>query len=632
MGAKLSHDKEELWNLKDWKTFRVNQLSLINGLEGKALEAKGDLEETIEKIKKEWKEPPRPQVQDLTEGLWKERVKSITRLREKWAKITPQQFVICVNMLGKDVADYLTLLSVPINYKDWWRVPVLQENGVIEKVEWKSMKWLQRSRYDQAETLNVMPANFPEDHETENIRWDRRKTGCYLLRKPQVKMSIHWTGVTRLIQPKSVHDQVRIIQALFYCGMDSECFNTVVSKCILNNAWNRVKTDHRVILVLDFVFLLLLAANSACMIYFSKGPPEWIIYPTYFFIIRAFWMTMVMFITHVWELGKMDGFYAVITKWNIAMLIVEVTNAINLGSLFFWGEKTVQPNGLCDPRNHDKTDQQCPLVLHPVKYALAIGLKWIHFIFELLNTDGLGHSVLPAFKAVTGTDALAFMVFLMIVVFGTVQTYWALPIAEHLPKEGRSVFALVFMKVFRLELLGDFDIAELEGEDPQINGTWKNNTLTGNIVDATESPLFHDAVMIIVLFASVVVTVLSMNVAIGVVSTAYSTNKANSNQLYCHYQAGYVFKLLLRHAVAARVFGKCCIKEEDIEEEGYFVGFDERWFMDSNDLDEEFDVLQSTIEQNRHKLDRIDQMLDDSADRADTKAASKHRRKIKNRR
>merc|ERR1712008_24280 len=104
--------------------------------------------------------------------------------------------------------------------------------------------------------------------------------------------------------------------------------------------------------------------------------------------------------------------------------------------------------------------------------------------------------------------------------------YWALPISQHLPKDGTgiSVFELVFMKIFRLELLGDFDIPNLEGTHPVINGNWTGDRLRAEIGDPKESPLFHDAIMIIVLFASGGVTVLLMNVAIGVVSTAYSTN------------------------------------------------------------------------------------------------------------
>jgi len=335
---------------------------------------------------------------------------------------------------------------------------------------------------------------------------------------------------------------------------------------------------------------------------------------------------------------------------NIAMVIVEVTNAINLGKLFLWagGEgHNVRPDEPCDPADHTAS-QQCPLVLNPRMYAMAIGLKWIHFIFELLNTEGFGHSVLPAFKAVTGKDAMAFMLFLMIIVFGTVQTYWALPISQHLPKDGTgiSVFELVFMKIFRLELLGDFDIPNLEGTHPVINGNWTGDRLRAEIGDPKESPLFHDAIMIIVLFASGVVTVLLMNVAIGVVSTAYSTNKHSANQLYCHFQAGYVFKLLLIRALfekwcpkilaclqnlSDRVFWcECCkrARQSDVST-GYFIGFDGRWFMDSNDIDEDFEELQGTISENWHKLDKIHGLLKNGSQDLDIKniASLKPKRK-----
>mmetsp|Transcript_43989 Transcript_43989/g.84466 ORF Transcript_43989/g.84466 Transcript_43989/m.84466 type:complete len:630 (-) Transcript_43989:256-2145(-) len=624
-------DEGEAYVEQDWRKFPFHELSSNPVLEKWALNQRSRLKDKVEEAK-----PENLSIDsrlDPREKQLAKRLDPIKALNKEWHKITAQRFVICVNMLGKDVADYLTLLSIPIQNSDW--------------MDFDCMKWLRRARYDQAETLQVLPTNFPPENFSEPVyHWKRGKTPCcYLLRRPQVKMSIHWTAVKALVKPKDIHDQVRIIQALFYCGMDSECFNTVVSKCILENAWRKVSGWHTLDLILDFVFLALLAANSASMIYFKQGPPEWLFWPTILFIARAAMNTVVMFVSHWVELGCMDGFYAVMTKWNIAMLLVEVTNAINLGNMFIWGKHTIKPDMTCDPMDHDKGNgthpgtQECPLVLHPVKFALAVGLKWIHFIFELMNTKGLGHSVLPAFKAVTGTDALAFMVFLMIIVFGTVQTYWALPIREHLPKDGRSVFALVFMKVFRLELLGDFDISELEGEDPVLKGNWSGDHLSGHIEEAKESELFHDAVMIIVLFASVVVTVLSMNVAIGVVSTAYSNNKANSNQLYCHFQSGYAFKLLLRraavHTISPRLY-HCIFRDDGAnqddaqqEEDGYFIGFDERWFMDSNDLDEEFELLQETISQNRQKLDNIASKL---ASGETTDKAAKSRAKNKKRR
>lgn len=70
-------------------------------------------------------------------------------------------------------------------------------------------------------------------------------------------MTIHWTGVKHLICPDNVHDQVRIVQALFYCGTDSECYNTVVSKCILRFAWEKIKWNYNITVFIDFWFLFL---------------------------------------------------------------------------------------------------------------------------------------------------------------------------------------------------------------------------------------------------------------------------------------------------------------------------------------------------------------------------------------
>lgn len=355
------------------------------------------------------------------------------------------------------------------------------------------------------------------------------------------------------------------------------------------------------------------------MIYETKTPPQSVLWVTRAFIIRAFLKMFIVPLTPLVELGCMDGLYAITTKWNIILFMVELFNACALVPLFLYGNHTIQPDQDCNPLKEEDS-KTCPLILFPVKYALAIALKWIHFVFQLLATEHLGKSVLPAVEAVTGTDAVAFMVFLMLVVLGTVQTYWALPIAENLPKTGRSVFQQVFFRVFRLELLGDFEISELEGKDPRLEGTVNGTKLTGHFVDAKESQLFHDAIIIIVLFACVGVTVLMMNVAIGVVTTAYSENKANSNQLYCNTQAFFSFRFLLQRAAVAqlsrRVFPKFVrdgwhklfphrnpIDEENGTHDGYFIGFDGREFLDQNELTEDLEVLQDMITQNGHVLD-----------------------------
>merc|ERR1719223_1700885 len=137
------------------------------------------------------------------------------------------------------------------------------------------MDWLGDARYDQAESLHMKPFKFPSNHSQSGKDWDwtGTKACCYVCRNPQVKMTFHWTGVKKLIRPEKTEDQVRIIQALFYCGMDSECFNTVVSKCILDVAWQKVKWNHRLCLALDGAFLACLAANSAYMIYGRWAPP-----------------------------------------------------------------------------------------------------------------------------------------------------------------------------------------------------------------------------------------------------------------------------------------------------------------------------------------------------------------------
>lgn len=50
-------------------------------------------------------------------------------------------------------------------------------------------------------------------------------------------------------------------------------------------------------------------------------------------------------------------------------------------------------------------------------------------------------------------------------------------------------------------------------------------------------------------------------------------------------------------------------------EDGYFIGFDGREFLDQNELTGDLDELQDTIIQNRHMLDGMDGMKSTKAGR-----------------
>mmetsp|Transcript_96285 Transcript_96285/g.185649 ORF Transcript_96285/g.185649 Transcript_96285/m.185649 type:complete len:139 (+) Transcript_96285:2-418(+) len=118
------------------------------------------------------------------------------------------------------------------------------------------------------------------------------------------------------------------------------------------------------------------------------------------------------------------------------------------------------------------------------------------------------------------------------------------------------------------------------------------------------------------------VSILIMNVAIGVVSEAYEYNKTNANQIWCHYRASYTTKLLMRRFFWERVCPPLkhlfsCFSDASIDagdwDQGFYIGCHEFWFMDANDTEETLqDVIkeQHTITEVIERLEKITQKKD----------------------
>jgi len=187
---------------------------------------------------------------------------------------------------------------------------------------------------------------------------------------------------------------------------------------------------------------------------------------------------------------------------------------------------------------------------------MVVGGRWFYFILSLMCTSHFGKYVFPAWHAMTRPASLAFISFLFMVVIAALQTYLTFPIKENDPISGSAWLA--FMKVFKFALLGDFDVWELEGVDAVVEGNMSHRGgVNAEIDDGKPSEVYNDGVMIFAMIITVTVSILSMNVAIGLVSSLYEEAKANANQIYSHFKAGYLFKMMTQRYFVSR-FWDCC--------------------------------------------------------------------------
>merc|ERR1719329_1233252 len=116
---------------------------------------------------------------------------------------------------------------------------------------------------------------------------------------------------------------------------------------------------------------------------------------------------------------------------------------------------------------------------YPYLFAFAIMFRWWDFIMTFLcfHMYGMGLVVMPALHAISTRESLLYLLVSVMAVMGCWQAYWSLPVqptweANERNGNGHELETFnqiaTFLRVFRLVLLADFDMQELEGVDPVV--------------------------------------------------------------------------------------------------------------------------------------------------------------------
>ena len=156
--------------------------------------------------------------------------------------------------------------------------------------------------------------------------------------------------------------------------------------------------------------------------------------------------------------------------------------------------------------------------------AVFSAAAWLRLLYSLRGETWMGPSLLPILSAVK--DTFAFFLLMVICIASAAHAYYNLQLRE----EPTPTYAAL-MQVVRLGVFGDFDLFEFEGLDPTYrlkdDGNDNESQNEWEPIDPSPGP---DYVYVHVLFymTGVGITVLLMNVLIGVLSSNYQRYEAQS--------------------------------------------------------------------------------------------------------
>jgi hypothetical protein len=162
--------------------------------------------------------------------------------------------------------------------------------------------------------------------------------------------------------------------------------------------------------------------------------------------------------------------------------------------------------------------------------ALWFATLWLRVVYSLRVVEAVGTRFLPIFRAVQSTGK--FFVVVGFFFCACVHAYYMLGVrAEPSPSYA------AFLQVFRLGFLGDFDLFEFEGVDP----TYVNREGTDiwDPEDPSPSPAYAYT-HVIFFIISMGISLLLMNLLIGVLGAAYDVEEDRASQIYLQNLASYV--------------------------------------------------------------------------------------------
>ena len=152
--------------------------------------------------------------------------------------------------------------------------------------------------------------------------------------------------------------------------------------------------------------------------------------------------------------------------------------------------------------------------------AVFAAAAWLRLLYSLRAETWMGPRLLPILSAVK--DTFAFFLLMVICIASAAHAYYNLQVRE----EPTPTYAAL-MQVVRFGIFGDFDLFEFEGLDPTYRLKDDGNNNEWEPIDPSPGPDYF-SVHVLFYVTGVGITVLLMNVLIGVLSSNYERYEAQS--------------------------------------------------------------------------------------------------------
>lgn len=348
-----------------------------------------------------------------------------------------------------------------------------------------------------------------------------------------------------------------LLRELTDLGSDSDVFTTVFACNLVLAAEMRVRPMFKFVIFKDALFIVLLA-NVGYDVRNENVPGTLVVLLIFFLTLMDFFRAFlrVCFYCNAWCKYKLS--IAKATFSTLALLVVETMSIIFVGCYILgivWNEWHLHGDQFhswqrflerriemwCTPH---KTHEDSYFATHPNFLALLVLCRWTMFISSLQLIDMIGRNVVPLAHSVTRPASVVFMLFLTMSLFATFHAYFVFPLYR---KTDLDSVLEGFIDMFRLEMLSDFDLAELQNMHKNISGKVSGSQFEGGIEDSGNQR-FHQGIRIGFVIISLSLSVVAMNTYIGLLGELYS-EAVKKNQIYNHYLAAVMWPHLYMRPV-----------------------------------------------------------------------------------
>jgi len=442
----------------------------------------------------------------------------------------------------------------------------------------------------------------------------------------------NWFGGTRSVHGiayawtplfnKNLSTKARIyfLKSMIDADRSNQVFGTWVGQIFANESWDKIKTLFYIDkLLLETISLTIIMYIGYCIRSQAQpsGAPMTVLIILNSKSMINILVELIMCLRLFGLRSPWQGFRRYLSGWNVAFLAIEIFTFFTL----VWATSKTEFGGVCKhSKGADGVNETCWYLSHPIWFMFVVLGKCMYYLVNLLCYQPFGEQVYVAYATLIHPSSVWFSIFIVLCVFSCIASYYMFPIAEnmmdttgHMPAvaditdiwnwrlpDASNMYPLMTtaMKVFRLTIMGDFDVWELEGVDGVIqkNGNGSiSSAADGDTVYTTDdgdpSPVYHIGVQVFLVITAFFFNVLVLNVYIGLMGSVYGKMDAVRVEIFSEFRSTFAFKELLLKQFHVKLMGLCGYNEEcDESFNQYFILYDTRLEEDIKCLDAKGDV------------------------------------------